>query len=259
MAIAHEEMTRVVPAAVRTEPIRAPSAHRAGLLLAAAGWAALLLMWITGSAEVFGHDQHGVPIPLALFLFLTGWSVMIAAMMLPSSLPALRRLDGHAAQHMIAPESTRFLLGYFLGWAAFGAAAYIGDAMLHQVVHSLAWLEARPWLIGGGVAIFTGLTELAGRTPPREFPVLAKPDARSFDLGKAHSIDRIRRCWPLMLYALAVGMASAMWMVALTLVMLLELRPKASWLLRLIGSVLVAIGIAIVAHPAWAPILLGQG
>ena len=258
MAIAHEEIARVVPAA-RTEPIRAPSARRAGLLLAAAGWAALLLMWTTGSAELFGHDQHVVPIPLALFLFLTGWSVMIAAMMRPSSLPALRRLDGHAEDHMIAPESTRFLSGYFLGWAAFGAAAYVGDAMLHQFVHSMAWLEARPWLIGGGVAIFAGVTELAGRTPPREFPVVAKPDALAFHLGKAHSIDRIRRCWPLMLFAMAVSMASAVWMVALTLVMLLELRPKASWALRLIGSALVGLGIAIMAHPAWAPILLGEG
>jgi predicted metal-binding membrane protein len=257
MAIAHEEITRVVPA-VRTEPIRPASAQRAGVLLAAAGWAALVLMWTTGSAELFGHDQHGVPIPLAVFLFLAGWSVMIAAMMLPSSLPALRRLDGHAVEHMIAPESTRFLSGYFLGWAVFGAAAYIGDAMLHQLVHSLAWLEPRPWLIGGGVAIFAGLTEVAGRTPPREFPMVAKPDAPAFHLGKAHSIDRIRRCWPLMMFAMAVSMASALWMVALTLVMLLELRPKASWALRLIGSALVGMGIAIIAHPAWAPILLGQ-
>lgn len=257
MAIAHEEMTRVVPA-VRTEPLPAASAQRAGLLLAAAGWAALVLMWITGSAEVFGHDQHGVPIPLAIFLFVAGWSVMIAAMMLPSSLPALRRLDGHAAQNMIAPGATMFLSGYFLGWAAFGAAAYIGDAILHQMVHSMAWLEARPWLIGGGVAIFAGATELSGRTPPPEFPAMAKADAPAFHLGKAHSIDRIRRCWPLMLFAMAVGMASAAWMVALTLVMLLELRPKASWVLRLVGSTLVGLGIAIIANPAWAPILLDQ-
>ena len=258
MAIAHEEVTRVVPA-VRTQPIRAASAHSAGLLLAAAGWAALVLMWTTGSAELFGHDQHGVPIPLALSFFLAGWSVMIAAMMLPSSLPALRRLDGDAAETMIAPGRTRFLSGYFLGWAAFGAAAYIGDAILHQLAHSLAWLEVRPWLIGGGVAIFAGVAELIGRTPPPEFPVPTKPDARSFDLGKAHAIDRIRRCWPLMLFAMAVGMASAVWMVVLTLVMLLELRPKAAWVLRLIGSALVGMGIAIIAHPAWGPILLGQG
>ena len=256
MAIAHEEITRVVPA-VRTQPIRAASAHSAGLLLAAAGWAAMVLMWTTGSAELFGHDQHGVPIPLAVFLFLTGWSFMIAAMMLPSSLPALRRLDGDAAENMIAPGGVRFLAGYFLGWAAFGAVAYIGDMVLHQLAHSLPWLEARPWVIGGGVAIFAGVSELIGRTPPPEFPVVAKPTA-AFDLGKTHAIDRIRRCWPLMLFAMAVGMASAVWMVGLTLVMLLELRPKAWWALRLIGLALVGMGIAILAHPAWAPILLSE-
>lgn len=66
MAIAHEQITRVIPT-VRTEPIRPASAHRAGLLLAAAGWTALVLMWTTRSAQLFGHDQHGVPIPLAVF------------------------------------------------------------------------------------------------------------------------------------------------------------------------------------------------
>lgn len=61
-----------------------------------------------------------------------------------------------------------------------------------------------------------------------------------------------------MLFAMAVGMASAAWMVGLTLVMLLELRPKASWVLRLVGSLLVGMGVAIIAHPAWAPILFGE-
>lgn len=257
MAIAHEEITAPVVPAVRTEPIRARSALRAGVLLAAAGWAAMLLMWTTGSADVFGHDQHGVPIPLAVFLFLTGWSVMIAAMMLPSSLPALRRLDGDAAENMIAPDAVRFLAGYFLGWAAFGAVAYIGDMVLHQVAHNVPSLEARPWLIGGGVAMFAGVAEVIGRTPPAEFPVVANP-GRAFDLGKTHAIDRIRRCWPLMLFAMAVGMASAVWMVGLTLVMLLELRPKASSVLRLVGLALVGLGIAIIANPAWAPILFGE-
>jgi predicted metal-binding membrane protein len=256
MAIAHEQITRVVPA-VRTEPIRARSALSAGVLFAAAGWAALVLMWTTGSAQLFGHDQHEVPIPLAVFLFLTGWSVMIAAMMLPSSLPAIRRLDGDAAENMIAPSGVKFLAGYFLGWAAFGAAAYLGDMILHQLAHNLPLLEARPWLIGGGVAIFAGLTELIGRTPPPKFPVVANL-VRAFDLGKAHAIDRIRRCWPLMLFAMAVGMASAVWMVGLTLVMLLELRPKAWWVLRLVGLLLVGMGIAIIAQPAWAPVIFGE-
>lgn len=71
--------------------------------------------------------------------------------------------------------------------------AYVGDMVLHQLAHNLPLLEARPWLIGGGIAIFAGATELFGRTPPQEFPVVAN-SGRAFDLGKAHAIDRIRRC-----------------------------------------------------------------
>jgi hypothetical protein len=94
--------------------------------------------------------------------------------------------------------------------------------------------------------------------PPPTSPVVTNPDARVCDFGNAHAIDKIRRCWPLS-FGKAMCMASAWWMVPLTLVMLLGLRAKAWWVLRLVGSVLVGLGIAIIAHTAWVPILGGPG
>jgi predicted metal-binding membrane protein len=76
-------------------------------------------------------------------------------------------------------------------------------------------------------------------------------------IGQNHAIDRIRRCWPVMLFAMAVGMNSAVWMVGLTCVMGLELSPKAHGALRVIGAGLVAMGVAVVVEPAWAPALFG--
>jgi hypothetical protein len=54
-----------------------------------------------------------------------------------------------------------------------------------------------------------------------------------------------------------MGMASAWWMVAPTLLMLLELRAKAWWVLRLLGSGLVGLGVRIMAHNCPVPILVG--
>ena len=226
-----------------------------GVSLAILGWAALTLMWVTGSAGVFGHDQEGVSPSLAIGLFLVGWLVMVAAMMLPSSVPTLDRVDQAMASEG-RTSSPRVMVGYFLAWAAFGAAAFAGDGILHLAVERMSWLAERPSLIAGGVAMFAGAAEMLGRTPPPVLPSVS-PGGGSFGLGKAHAIDRIRRCWPLMLFAMAVGMTSPGWMVGLTLIMALELRPRAAAVLRLMGLVLFAVGAAVVIEPGWTSMLLG--
>ena len=231
------------------------STRQLGITLAVVAWAALALMWATGSARVFGHDQTGVSAIPSIGLFLVGWTVMVAAMMLPSSVPTLRRVDHETGSEPRA-ASSRFMGGYFLAWAAFGAASFAGDGVLHMAVDRMPWLAQRSWLIAAGAAMFAGLAEMLGRTRPPVLP-LGSRDGGAFAVGKAHAIDRIRRCWPLMLFAMAVGMGNPGWMVGLTLVMALELRPHASAALRLIGLVLFAVGAAVVIEPGWTPVLLG--
>jgi predicted metal-binding membrane protein len=233
------------------------SARRVGLWLATAGWIGMGRMWLTGSAEIFGHDQEGMPAALAIGLFLTGWLVMVAAMMLPSSLPTLGTVDrAQATQTDRAP--VRIMLGYFWAWAVFGAAAFAGDSILHRLVASMPWLAGRPSLVLGGIAMFAGAAEALGRTPPPMMPATG-PGAGSFRVGKSHAVDRIRRCWPVMLFAMAVGMNSPVWMVSLTCVMTLELRPRAQLALRVIGVGIFALGAAVILQPDWMPVLFGTG
>jgi predicted metal-binding membrane protein len=254
MAVIQEELRPLTSAAVALPAIRT-SARRTGVWFAAVGWGALTLMWITGSADVFGHDQGRLSAILAIGLFLVGWTVMVAAMMLPSTLPTLQRVDETwGARGSMAPA--RFMGGYFLAWGAFGAAAFAGDGILHLLVDDVSWLEQRPSLIAGGVAMFAGAAELLGRTPPPTLPKV-RAGAGSFALGNAHAVDRIRRCWPLMLFAMAVGMSNPVWMMGLTLVMALELRPRASKALRLAGLLLFGLGITVIVQPGWLPVLLG--
>lgn len=254
MAVIQEELRPLASAAVALPAIRT-SAHRTGVWFAAAGWVALTLMWITGSAKVFGHDQGSLSAILAIGLFLVGWTVMVAAMMLPSTLPTLQRVDETwGAQREMVPA--RFMGGYFFAWAAFGAAGFAGDGILHLLVDDVSWLAQRPSLIAGGVAMFAGAAELVGRTPPPTLPKV-RSGAGSFALGNAHAVDRIRRCWPLMLFAMAVGMSNPVWMVGLTLLMALELRPRASRALRVAGLLLFGLGVAVIVESAWLPVLLG--
>jgi hypothetical protein len=62
-----------------------------------------------------------------------------------------------------------------------------------------------------------------------------------------------------MLFAMAIGMSSPVWMVGLTLVMVLELIPRASAAVRCAGVVVFGMGVAVIAEPAWVPLLLGSG
>ncbi len=222
--------------------------------LAAAGWAGMGLMWVTGSVEAFGHDQDGTSAVLAMGLFLCGWLVMVAAMMLPSSLPTLKRVDETLATVREA-AAVRFMLGYFAAWSVFGAVAFVADQVLHRMVAASPWLAQRPSVIVGGIAMFAGAAEFLGHTPPSMTAVSLR--LGSFTLGKTHAVDRMRRCWPVMLFAIAVGMNNPLWMVSLTCVMTLELRPRARLPLRIIGLGLFALGFAVVVEPAWTPILLG--
>ncbi len=254
MAVQQEKLAADLGIRAPPRPVSG-TVHRTGVWLALAGWLVMGLMWVTGSVDLFGHDQEGSPAVLAIGLFLTGWLAMVAAMMLPSSLPTLRSVD----QVLGAREERNaagFMLGYFSAWGVFGAAAFLGDGMLHQIVASWPWLAERPSLILGGIAMFAGAAEVLGRTPPPVTPV-GGPGVGSFVLGRTHAFDRIRRCWPMMLFAMAVGMSNPLWMVSLTCVMTLELRPKAHLPLRLIGFGLFMLGVAAVAEPAWTPILFG--
>jgi predicted metal-binding membrane protein len=254
MAVMQEEVRPALSAAGGVALVGI-GARRLGVWFAVAGWASLVLMWITGSAGIFGHDQEGIPAIIAIGLFLLGWVVMVAAMMLPSSLSTLDRVDrSGAAAGRLAPP--RVMVGYFLAWSVFGAMVFAGDLVVHVGVARISWLAERPSLIAGGVAMFAGVAEFLGRTPPPRFPSIA-PGGGPFALGKAHAGDRIRRCWPLMLFAAAVGMSSPLWMVGLTLVKALELRPRASTALRLVGVALFAVGAAVILEPGWMPVLLG--
>jgi predicted metal-binding membrane protein len=253
MVVAQERLTPKVHAP-RALGSGRRTARPLGLWLGAAGWMGMAAMWVTGSADVFGHDQAARPALIGVGLFLSGWLVMVAAMMLPSSLPTFGRLD--RILPATASRAMKVMLGYFSAWAAFGAAAFAGDGILHRIVESLPWLAARPSLVVGGLAIFAGSAELLGRTPPALMPAV-RAGMGPIAVGRTHAIDRIRRCWPLMLFTMAVGMSSPFWMVSLTGAMALELRPGAEPVLRLVGLAILLLGIAVVIQPDWVPAVFG--
>jgi len=123
-------------------------------------WAVALAAQAVGAATLLHHDvliEDG-PGPVAsLALFVLAWQVMIAAMMLPSSLPLVRLFSrASAGQPRPGAAMAGFLGGYALVWSGFGALAFAVDLAVHAAVDANAGLHSHEWLIGGSVLAMAG-------------------------------------------------------------------------------------------------------
>jgi predicted metal-binding membrane protein len=255
-------------------PIRGPAAWAAArvrgvpvvvLAAVAAAWAVAIAAQATGAAAVVHHDTataEGSPPAGAALLFLAGWQVMTAAMMLPSSLPLVRMF---AAASAGAPGRARglaaFLGAYALIWTTFGALAFAADGGLHALVDASAWLERHEWAIAPSVLIlaggfqFTPLKDACLRScrHPASFMHrhYRRGTAGAFKLGARHGLFCVGCCWALMLVMFAVGVASLIWMALLTALMVHEkTRPTGARTVPLTGATLLALGTTLFLYGA---------
>jgi predicted metal-binding membrane protein len=234
----------------------------------AVAWAAAVAAAVTGKAGFFDHGalfEQGPPAWVALPLFLLAWQAMVAAMMLPSSLPMVRHFREVAIRQGRPPTAVAvFVGGYFVVWTLFGAAAVAGDGVVHRLAGAVAWVDRHPWVITGSVLLLAGgfqfsaikdkcLTECRAPASFLVHQYLRGVDG-SFRLGVAHGWYCLGCCWPLMLLMFAAGVANLVWMAALTAVMVYEKVGRAGRRLTpVVGVVLLVWGVLVVAHPAWLP------
>ena len=168
-------------------------------------------------------------------LYVGGWVLMTAAMMLPTTLPLLetfRRLT------QARPDRGRLLAlvvtGYLTVWLAFGVIAHTLDWAIHAIVEQNIWLALNGWLIGALVLAVAGLFQfstlkyrcLEQCRMPMSFVLRhwRGDNARrqALHLGMSHGAYCVGCCWALMLLMFVVGMGSVGWMLLLAAVMAIE-------------------------------------
>src|SRR6266508_3141845 len=136
------ERYRVTALPAASRPRLRPSWPFAVIALA---WVVATLLWLTGASHSLGHAdliEGQRPLLVVLLLFLVGWQLMLAAMMLPSSLPMIRHYAGVVERQALPRRGAwEFVGGYVLIWIAFGVLALLADAGLHRVVEAWSWLE----------------------------------------------------------------------------------------------------------------------
>ena len=245
----------------------------------AAAWAVALAAQATGSAALLHTHAHTDAVPLwvevllppfwvTAAVFLVAWQVMIAAMMLPSSMPMIRLFAVVAARRP-APHRTlgAFLAGYAVVWSAFGAAGFAADIAVHRVLDRAPALASRPWLapaavlVAAGVFQFTDLKDRCLEECRHPGPFLMRHYRRglrgAYGLGRRHGLFCLGCCWALMLLMFVAGVASLVWMAALGAVMFYEKAGRhGRRLTPVAGVALIAWGVLVAAHPAWLPEVL---
>jgi predicted metal-binding membrane protein len=259
-------MSPAPPLAVASRSAGLPAPRSRLVLVAiAAAWLAVIVAQVTGTAGQLHHHallEGSRPLWLATALFLTGWLVMVGAMMLPASLSTIRLIERRSlgARRPGAARGT-FLAGFLLAWTVFGLLAFAADDVLHHVVDATPSLAARPWLIEASILALAGLYQfappkrnsLAACRHPGETLVSGAPDGPAwFQAGLDHGLDCLGSSWALMLLMFAQGFANIWWMAGMTALMVYEAGGRHGlWAGRLAGVVLVMAGLAVLSDPAW--------
>src|SRR4051794_25607208 len=122
--------------------LRVTPARRSVMTLAivAPAWAVILTADLTGVAGSLHHHaliEGGPPLPIATVMFLVGWLVMVAAMMVPASHLAIEAVEAATERSPAlrrVTERAGFLAAFAAVWAVFGLLAFVGDDILHHVV-----------------------------------------------------------------------------------------------------------------------------
>ena len=223
------------------------------LAIIGAGWLVAVTAQLSGQAGLLHHHHLvgdvALPLGLAAFAFLGSWQVMIAGMMLPASLPAIRAFATGRA------SVVGFLLAYVMAWTAFGLVAFFGDARLHATVQATPWLAQRPWLIEAAVLVVAGAYQFLP-WKRRGLAACRHPAARvsgdgagddGFAAGFRHAADCLASSWALMLLMFAAGFANLAWMAILAAVMAYEAAGRhGQRVASAFGLALLALAVAVV-------------
>jgi predicted metal-binding membrane protein len=201
--------------------------------------------------------------------FVGVWTLMMAAMMLPSVAPmalTFARVTGERANKGQAEfvPTWIFILGYFTAWTAFGLAAYLIDHLIRSL--DLAWLAwDREGPMVAGIAI--GAAGLYQLTPfkrvclthcrsPLDFFLASwrEGPTGALRMGIHHGLYCVACCWGLMLVLFAVGVMSLFWMALIAVLIFVEkvfrFGPR---LAPVFGIILIALGLWIAIAPASVP------
>jgi predicted metal-binding membrane protein len=209
----------------------------------------------------FGRAGSGLSFALDAALVFSMWCAMVLAMMLPTAGPMVvtyaELADTAARKGERAVSPIVLTAGYCVVWLGFALAAtalqivLTRTAVLDPAMSSAGPLLSGAILLGAGLYQFSALKEACVKSCQRPFPFFfanwsSKPRG-IFRLGIVQGAYCLGCCWAMMMVMFAVGLMNVLWMAALGMVMTAEKMATTMRVSRVVGAVLIVIGIGFIA------------
>jgi predicted metal-binding membrane protein len=185
------------------------------------------------------------------------WSVMMAAMMLPSAAPMIllfasveRRRRARAAA--TAPTAA-FVAGYLLVWCGFSAVAALTQAALHQASLLSPMMVSTTPFLSGVLLLMAGFWQWLPlkqaclqhcRSPVHFFQhEWREGTAGAVRMGLGHGVYCLGCCWALMILLFVGGVMNLLVVAAIAALVLVEKVARSGpWIGRVAGLALAAWG-----------------
>src|SRR6266496_2728074 len=216
------------------------------LALAAAGW--IYVAYHPGST-----GSMAVGVPGGGIVFLSGWTAMMTAMMVPATLPLIL-LYRTIARNQLSPAQSRIgmmvlLTGYLGIWAAAGIPVY-GYSLLTGAATPWAAVLPASLLVAGGSYQLTPLKRIChARCSSPLFFLLQnwrRGPAGALRLGMVHGLDCLGCCAGLMTSLVALGMMNLAWTLTAAVMIFAEKTvPGTHRLARPLSILMIAGGLAL--------------
>jgi predicted metal-binding membrane protein len=224
------------------------------LLVAAVAW-----LVTVGRAGAMAGMTGTMGLSLAAFVGM--WTLMMAAMMLPSVAPVAAMYQ-RSIRSWRALRLAGFTGGYLLAWAGAGVPAFLLTLLVARVVDSHpAWTTAVAVVVFAACGLYQ-LTPLKSRCLRHCRSPLSlllhygsyRGRLRDVRAGAHHGAWCLGCCWSLMALFVVVGVMNLAAMVVLAAVVLAEkLWAHGELLARAVGVAALALAVAVIWVPTLAP------
>jgi predicted metal-binding membrane protein len=201
-------------------------------------------------------------------LFVAIWTVMMAAMMLPSAAPMIvifAAAQARRERHVAVP-TWNFVAGYLLVWATAGLLVYVLAQIGSEAATDVVAADRVRWgppalgltLLVAGLYQFTPIKRVCLNHCRSPFAFVAQNwrDGRggALRMGLRHGAYCLGCCWALFAVMVAAGVMSMAWMLLLTLAVFVEkVLPQGGRTAAAIGIGLVVLGLLVASGSVSMP------
>lgn len=248
-------------AAPRKVPLTYAATMTSLVLLAVAS--GVMCWWFMKS---YGHASDGAPSLGAMATYVIMWSLMMAAMMLPTVhratvlyVTAIRRQDGSPVWMW---RIGMLLAGYLFIWSVIGVPVYLVDVYVQRFIPAgsnwALWFTAT-LIAGSGLFQFSALKErcLHHCQSPMGFVSQYMQRTgwdRDLRAGLEHGLTCLGCCAAMVAVLVGVGTMNLPWMIVLGAIAMIEKAwPHGRRFSRIAGVGMILYAVAILLQPQWTP------